>query len=84
MKINEQLLEELYWDDEEGFDLLPPIKGLPQRRGAERSGNLPRCPRKIDNQLYEQFDNLRRYDFTYDAARHEEWWLLELAGSLLR
>ena len=48
MKINGQLLEELYWDDEEGYDFLPRIKGIPQKRGAERPGNLPRHPRKIN------------------------------------
>jgi RIO kinase 1 len=81
MKINEQLLDDLYWDDEEGFDLLPRIKGLPQRRGATRTGNLPRLPRNVEPQLFEQFDNLRRYDFTYEASRHEEWWLLDSLGS---
>lgn len=80
MKINGQLLEDIYWDDEEGFDFLPYIKGVPQKRGAERSGNLPRHPRKIESQLYEQFDNLRQYDFTYEASRHEEWWLLDSLG----
>lgn len=80
MKIDEQLLDDLYWDDEEGFDLLPRIKGVPPKRGAERTGTLPRHPRKIDYRLYEQFDNLRRYDFTYEASRHEEWWLLDSLG----
>ncbi|MFC1997017.1 GNAT family N-acetyltransferase, partial [Chloroflexota bacterium] len=80
MKINGQLLNDLYWDDDEGFDLIPRIKGMPQKRGADRNGNLPRHPRKVETQLYEQFDNLRRYDFTYEAARHEEWWLLDSLG----
>jgi len=80
MKIDKELLDDLYWDDEEGFDLLPHIKGLPPKRGATRKGNLPRHPRKLDRQLVEQFDNLRRYDFTYEASRHEEWWLLDSLG----
>jgi RIO kinase 1 len=80
MKIDENLLYDLYWDNEEGFDLLPRIKGLPQKRGAERKGNLPRHPRKLEPQLFEQFDDLRRYDFTYEASRHEEWWLLDSLG----
>lgn len=80
MKIDKELLDELYWDDEEGFDLLPRIKGMPLKRGADRTGNLPRHPRKLDPQLIEQFDNLRRYDFTYEASRHEEWWLLDSLG----
>ncbi len=80
MKIDGQLLDDLFWHDEEGFELLPRIKGLPQRRVADRTGNLPRHPRKIESQLYEQFDNLRRYDFTYEASRHEEWWLLNSLG----
>ena len=81
MKIDGQLLDDLYWNDEEGFDLLPRIKGIPQRRGADRAGHLPRHPRKIEARLYEQFDDLRRYDFTYEAARHEEWWLLDSLGA---
>ena len=80
MKIDGQLLEELYWDDEEGFDLLPRIKGMPPKRGADRKGNLPRHPRKVATLLYEQFDDLREYDFTYEASRHEEWWLLDSLG----
>ncbi len=80
MKIDNNLLDDLYWDDEDGYDLLPPIKGLPQRRGAERRGNLPRHPRKVASHIFEQFDDLRRYDFTYEASRHEEWWLLDSLG----
>jgi len=80
MKINGQILDDLYWEDEEGLDFLPRIKGVPPKRGANRAGNLPRHPRKIANHLYEQFDNLRRYDFTYKASLHEEWWLLDSLG----
>jgi RIO kinase 1 len=80
MKIDENLLDDLYWDDEDGYDLLPRIKGMPPKRGAERKGNLPRHPRKVEFNIYEQFDNLRQYDFTYEASRHEEWWLLDSLG----
>ena len=80
MKINTQLLEDLYWDEEDGFDILPRIKGVPQKRGADRKGLLPRHPRKLESKLIEQFDNLRQYDFSYAASRHEEWWLLDSLG----
>jgi len=80
MKIDGQLLDDLYWDDEEGYDLLPRIKGMPPKRGANRKGNLPRHPRKIETHISDQFDSLRRYNFTYEASRHEEWWLLDSLG----
>ena len=80
MKIDDQLLDDLYWDDDEGIELLPRIKGMPQRRGSERYSHLPRHPQKIKSVIYEQFDDLRLYDFTYEASRHEEWWLLDSLG----
>ena len=80
MKIDGQLLDDLYWDDEEGYHLLPRIKGLLPKRGAYRFSNVPRHPRKLSKQLSEQFDDLRRYDFSYEASRYEEWWLLDSLG----
>jgi RIO kinase 1 len=80
MKIDTQLLDDLYWDEEDGLDLLPHIKGVPQKRGADRKGLLPRHPRKLESKLIEQFDDLRQYDFSYVASRHEEWWLLDSLG----
>ena len=80
MNINKHLLDDLYWDDEDSFNRLPRIKGVPQKRGADRKGLLPRPPRKLESKLIEQFDDLRQYDFTYAASRHEEWWLLDSLG----
>jgi RIO kinase 1 len=80
MRINAQLLNDLYWDEEDGIDMLPRIKGVPQRSSADRKGLLPRHPRNLESNLIEQFDDLRQYDFTYSASRHEEWWLLDSLG----
>ncbi len=80
MKIDNRLLEDLFWDDNGGINLLPHIKGLPPQKNTDQTDNLPRHPRKVEDKLYEQFDNLRRYEFTYQAARHEEWWLLDSLG----
>lgn len=80
MKIDNRLLDDLFWDDDGGINLLPHIKGFPPQKNTDQTDNLPRHPRKVEDKLYEQFDNLRRYEFTYQAARHEEWWLLDSLG----
>jgi RIO kinase 1 len=81
MKINEQLIDDLFWDDEDGYPYLPPIKGVPQKRGSILKGNPPSPHRKIATEFQEQSDTLRAYEFTYGASRHEEWWLLDSLGS---
>jgi len=80
MKVDGQLFDDLYWDDEDAFDYLPRIKGLNLKKKEKLQQEKPRLPRRPENELVEQFDNLRRYDFTYDAARFEEWWLLDSLG----
>jgi RIO kinase 1 len=77
MKIDEQLLDDLYWDDGDGYDLLPHIKGLPKIRGSQPKNPARKKPK---SEIEEQVDNLREYNFTYKASRHEEGWLLNSLG----
>jgi RIO kinase 1 len=80
MKIDKKLLDDLFWDDQDIYALFPRIKGLPQRRGIERKGKISRHPPKVESYVIEQLDELHHYDFTYEASRHEEWWLLDSLG----
>ena len=76
MKIDPQFLDDLYWEDQ-GFEYLPPIKGMPLRfRDQQKAG--PAKTRR--SEFEEQVDILQDYDFTYKASRHEEWWLLDSLG----
>ena len=80
MKKDSQLLEDLYWDAEDGFKYLPRVKGIDLARGTVLELNNPRHPGKIETHIFEQMDNLLEYDFTYEASRHESWWLLDSLG----
>jgi len=80
MKTDKQLFNDLYWDGDEAFDYLPKIKGLMQKRREIQQAKVPRHPPKIKTELFVQFDDLREYDFTYQASQHEEWWLLDSLG----
>ena len=80
MKKDSQLIEDLYWDGEDGFQYLPRIKGIDLDRTAIQEFKNPRHPRVIETPLFEQMDNLRTYDFTYEASRHKSWWLLDSLG----
>jgi len=80
MKVDDELLHDLYWDGDEAFEYLPPVKGTLKKRKEIEQVNKPRHPRKLKSELYEQFDDLREYNFTYQASRHEEWWLLDSLG----
>jgi RIO kinase 1 len=77
MKIDSEYLDDLYWEEE--TDLLPQIKNMPKRATTQKSGPKPR---KADDppKINEQIDDLREYDFTYKASRHESWWLLDSLG----
>jgi RIO kinase 1 len=80
MKKDSQLIEDLYWDGEDGFQYLPRIKGIDLDRSTTQESKNPRHPRKIEAPIFEQLDHLREYDFTYEASRHESWWLLDSLG----
>jgi RIO kinase 1 len=80
MKINDDLYNDLYWDGEEAYQYLPPIKGMPLNRSRKIPEGIKRVPRKINWEIREQMDVLNEYQFTYKASRHEEWWLLDSLG----
>ena len=79
MKIDDQLWDDLFWE-EGGFEYLPQIKGLPQRFNSIQDEDQPKFKRKLKSEIEEQVDTLRKYDFSYKASRHEEWWLLNSLG----
>ena len=81
MKENHSYMNNLDWEEIDPNQYLPRIKGLPNRKYSEESGRKTRPLPNIRSDLYEQFDNLREYDFTYEASRHESWWLLDSLGS---
>lgn len=80
MKIDRQLIEELQRDGGEVLGYLPRIKGMPQRAAGTLGNRIPRHPAKTKTEIHEQIDTLHDYDFTYNASRHEEWWLLDSLG----
>jgi len=80
MRKDSQLLEDLYWDGEDGFGYLPRIKGIDLSRRTVLESNNPRHPSKIENHIHQQMDHLVEYDFTYEASLHESGWLLDSLG----
>jgi len=80
MRINRELIEDLYLDGEDAFDYLPRIKGMHINRWTIQDIIMPRRPPKIEEDIYDQVDILQEYNFTYRASRHEAWWLLDSLG----
>jgi len=80
MKLDSNLLEDFDWEEEEAVKFFPRIKGLPQKHIASSDRNKSRRLSKHDEDVYAQSDDLRSYDFTYAASRHEAWWLLDSLG----
>jgi RIO kinase 1 len=80
MKINEQLLDDIYWDEEEAYQYLPHIKGMTALPRSIVKENPPHRLKISGDDLLEQIDTLHEYHFTYQASRHEEWWLLDSLG----
>lgn len=80
MKIDNQLLEDIYWDDEDAFEYLPRIKGMPPEKYSDQESKRSRPPQPPDEEIVNQFDTLRTYNFSYEASRHEAWWLFDSLG----
>jgi RIO kinase 1 len=76
MKIDMQFLDDLYWEDDDSKNI-PQIKGVSRQQGKQDKHN-PHKKRK--SEIEAQADNLREYDFTYKASRHESGWLLNSLG----
>lgn len=81
MKVDSRLYEDLDGDESEFYRFLPRIKGFSEGRSFTSKGFKWDKVRKNESVLNEQFDNLREYNFTYEASRHESWWLLDSLGS---
>ncbi len=81
MKVDRHLYEELDGDETELSRFLPMIKGLPSRKQALSSMKHRKPAHNLETELISQHDDLREYNFTYKASRHESWWLLDSLGS---
>ena len=77
---------ELYEDLEDEFKNLPKIKNTPPvRKPARLKGRpnphiKPGAEAKEVADLEEQVDELRDYEFTYQASRHERQWIIDSLG----
>ncbi len=80
MKINNEIYDDLFWDDEEAYHYLPRIKGMRLSRPGNIRREPQRTPKKFDDEIFQQLDVLKAYNFSYKASRHEEWWLLDSLG----
>jgi RIO kinase 1 len=70
-----------YFEDYEDLENLPIIRNMPPGRAyrPEKDGRKRR--NRFDRkQLIEQQDEIREYDFTYKASRHERTWILDSLG----
>ena len=73
MRIDPQTLNDNDFDDEFAGQ-------MPQIKGLSRPVGKPQKTAKQSKAIEEQADNLREYDFTYKASRHESGWLLNSLG----
>lgn len=80
MKVDNKLLEDIYWDDEDSFEYLPRIKGISHDRWSYQDNKKSLPASAFDDDIVDQFDTLRTYNFSYEASRHEEWWLFDSLG----
>lgn len=80
MKVDMYLYEELEGDESEISRIFPKIKGLSGRKTTSSTEKYVKSVTKPDAELSTQYDDLREYDFSYEASRHESWWLLDSLG----
>ena len=80
MKVDNKLLEDIYWDDEDAFEYLPRIKGMSQDKWSSQDNMKSHLTSAMDDEVVNQLDTLRTYNFSYEASRHEEWWLFDSLG----
>jgi RIO kinase 1 len=80
MKVNNRLWDELDGEESEIYRFLPRIKGISGRNKNTLRDDKKKRIKKQEWELLEQMDYLKEYDFTYEASRHESWWLLDSLG----
>ena len=70
-----------YFEDYDDLENLPTIRNMPPVRPyrPEKVGRKEK-KRFERNQLVEQQDEIREYEFTYKASRHERTWILDSLG----
>lgn len=64
-----------FFVDDDFEEYADPLK----RRHERNAGQRP--PAKVSPEIAEQDDSQERFAFTYQASRHERWWLLNSLGS---
>jgi len=73
-----------YYEDYDELEGLPRIKNMPEIRQMQPWNPQPNFEKKAQKDelavLIEQSDEIRDYDFTYDASRHERQWILDSLG----
>lgn len=75
-----------YFDDYEDYEGLPKIKNMPvMRQGQSRQSRSKGKNKSLHAQyaaLVEQSDEIRDYQFTYEASHHERDWIMNSLGVL--
>ena len=68
-------------EDYDDFEGLPRIKNMPIARSSHSWKPKPKERSSSKNdQILEQMDEIREYNFTYEASRHERAWILDSLG----
>ncbi len=68
-----------YNEEFEGMNALPRIKNMPITRpfrGGKEKLKVKKSKNSELDRLIEQRDEIREYNFTYDASRHEREWII--------
>lgn len=74
-----------YYEDYDDLADLPKIKNMPDTRPFRVKKVNPRDKKNSRRhdlaEFYEQRDEIREYNFSYDASRHEREWILNSLGT---
>ena len=68
-------------EDYDDFEGLPRIKNMPTGRSSLPWKSKPKAKSSSKHDhILEQMDEVREYNFTYEASRHERTWILDSLG----
>jgi RIO kinase 1 len=71
----------VFYEDYDDFEGLPRIKNMSIDRSSRPWKSKPMAKGSSkDDQIAEQMDEIRKYNFTYEASRHERAWILDSLG----
>ena len=70
-----------FYEEYDDFEGLPRIKNMPIDRSSRPCKSKPKQKSSSKNdQIVNQMDEIREYNFTYEASRHERAWILDSLG----